>query len=79
MIRRLKKYSSDVDWIEEHRDELRREHLNTFIAVRDRRVLFTAPTMIDLVKLIDEAGSSAEDCAVDFISAYDDLLLLETP
>lgn len=79
ILGRLKRYSSDVDWIEERRRDLRGKYPDLFIAVKNHRVLFTAPSMTEIVKLINEAGASAEDCAVEFISAYDDLLLLETP
>jgi hypothetical protein len=76
ILGRLKRYSSDVDWIEERRRELRGKYPDLFIAVKNHRVLFTAPTMTEIVKLIDEAGASAEDCAVEYISVHEmDLIL----
>jgi hypothetical protein len=76
LLVRLKHYSLDVDWIEEHRSQLRGEYPNRFIAVKNRRVLFTAQTMTDVVVLIKEAGVSAEDCAVEYISQHETDLLL---
>jgi len=76
LLVRLKHYSTDVDWIEEHRDELRGRYPDQFVVVKNRRVLFAAPTMDEIVKLIDEAGAFAEDCAVEYISLHEmDLLL----
>ena len=69
IIGRLKRYSSDVDWIDEHRDELREKYPDKYVAVKNHRVLFTASTMAEVVKLIDETSASAEDCAVEYISA----------
>ncbi len=76
LLVRLKHYSSDVDWIEEHRDKLRGRYPNLFVAVKNQRVLFTASTMVEIVKLIEGANASAEDCAVEYISRHEmDLLL----
>jgi hypothetical protein len=76
LLLRLKHYSTDVDWIEEHRDKLRARYPDLFVAVKKQRVIFTAPTMDEIVKLIDEAGASAEDCAVEYISLHETDLLL---
>ena len=76
ILGRLKRYSSDVDWIEERRRDLRGKYPDLFIAVKNHRVLFTAQSMTGIVKLIHEAGESAEDCAVEYISAQEmDLIL----
>ena len=66
LSKKLQRYSQDYLWIQENYKNLAREHPNSYIAVKDKEVVFTAPTMEELVLQIEAAGEDV----VEYIAEY---------
>ena len=55
-IRILEEYEKDVDWFDEHYEELKKKYRDFIIAIEGRRVVAYGKNLSELIKKVEDAG-----------------------
>jgi len=56
ILRIEKEFDEDVNWFEEHYDELREKYREFAIAIKGKKVIAYAEYLDDLIRKVEEAG-----------------------
>ncbi len=67
-IHLIKQFENDVVWLREHKDSLRKDCKNQFVAVKEERVLASNPKLDALLKELEQKSIDAAAVVIEFIS-----------
>lgn len=78
LLRRLKEYSQDWDWVCDNREELTKLFPDHFIAVKDMVVHYTETDMERLCVIMELGGDEPADWVVEFMNVKPHHFILAT-
>jgi hypothetical protein len=76
ILRRLKKFSDDVDWISKKQATLRKKFAGKYIAVAGCQVIDSDPELDTLLRRLKEKGEDPAQIPIEFISREPPRLIL---
>ena len=77
ILRGLKEFGKDVDWISEKQATLRREFASKYIAVVGCQVIDSDPELETLLQKLKAKGRNPSEIPIEFISAEPQRLILQ--
>lgn len=76
ILRGIKEFSRDMDWLSKKHEELRKEFADKYIAIMNRRVIDSDPDLQKLLRRLKESGKNPSEIPVEFISKEPQRLIL---
>jgi len=67
MIDLFKRHTTDFKWISDNRKDLRERYLNTYIAVRNQRVILSDKNRMKLVDLLKKEYGDIRGITIEYI------------
>lgn len=67
LLKKYRRLHEDFLWILNNKEELRSTHANKYIAVENKKVLFSDDTMNGIMAKIIEAGQQVDDFIIEYI------------
>ena len=76
MLKGLKEFSSDMDWMDAKLDRLRKEYPNKYIAVNNRKIVGSDPNLQNLLRKLKRKKLNPGEIPVEFIAEKPPRLIL---
>lgn len=64
----IKQFEADAVWLKEHKDSLRKDYKNQFVAVKNEEVIAANPKLDAILKELENKGVDAATSVIEFIS-----------
>ena len=75
----LDRFGADIDYFQEHRQELLRRYPERWVAVYNLQVVATARDIKTLIRKLDRKGVPPEHTSCEYLTENEPLLILSAP
>lgn len=75
----LKRYESDADYFDQHREEWLQQHPDRWVAVYNRQFVGAAKDMKRLITQLERKGIPPARVYVEYLTEKEELLILASP
>ena len=76
LLAQIRRLTGDYKWIIENETQLRLEYPDRYIAVKNKKVLFSDSTLERLIAEIKQSNMSVDEFSIELVSAQKSSLLL---
>ncbi len=70
-------YEKDIKWLNDHKEELRKDYKNKFVAIKGNKILDSGADVDDLIKKLKNKGIDPSFVLVEFITEKEMKLILK--
>ena len=67
----IKEIEEDSAWFEEHLNEIKKENLNKFVAIKDKAIILVNENLDTLLKILKEIKEDTDKILIEFIHGED--------